>query len=345
MRRRTRPTIADVAKRAGVSKGAVSFALNGRPGVGEETRQRILAVAKELGWRPDPRAKAFSERRAQSVGLILARPAEQLGTDPYFGQLLAGIELVLAERGYTLVLSIREPGPDELAAYRQLTDEGRIDGAILVDPEGNDARFALLDELGLPAVALAGPQDHLPVPSIGADEEPAVRSAVAHLVDLGHRHIAHVSGPAGVAHAVARRTAWQKALVDAGLEPGPCITGTFSGESGASATAALLDLPDRPTAIFYAGDVMAIAGLTTARTMGVRVPDDLSIIGFDDAPLAPHVDPALTTIRQDPLAAGRAAAATLLDLLSDAEGSSTPPLAPPSLVIRASTGPAPVPRS
>ncbi|MDY7105640.1 MAG: LacI family DNA-binding transcriptional regulator [Actinomycetota bacterium] len=343
MRRRTKPTIADVAARAGVSKGAVSFALNGRPGVGEDTRRRILEVAEELGWRPDPRAKAFSERRAQSVGLILARPAEQLGTDPYFGQLLAGIEFVLAERGYTLVLSVREHRADELAAYRQLTDDRRIDGAILVDPEADDPRFELLEELDLPAVALAGPGDDLPVPSVGADEEPAVRAAVAHLVDLGHRDIAHVSGPPGVAHAVLRREAWEKALHDAGLEPGRCITGTFSGESGAAATAELLGAERPPTAIFYAGDVMAIAGLTMARTLGVSVPRDLSIIGFDDAPLAPHVDPALTTIRQDPLAAGRAAATVLLDLLANrGEDAGREPLEPPTLIVRASTGPAPV---
>lgn len=333
-----RPTIEDVARLAGVSKGAVSFALNGRPGVAAETRSRILEAAQELGWTPSARAKALSERRALAVGLIIARAPAQIGSDPFFAQLLAGVETVLSSESYALVLSVVKDQDDERATYRRLAVDGRIDGVILTDPRTNDPRFDLLEQLGLHAVVVGDSASGGPVPRYGADESGAIEQAVAHLVELGHTNIAHVSGTPNLSHAAARRKAFASGLRRAGLSSGPVITGRFTAEGGAAATRRLLSDPNPPTAVLYASDLMAIAGLAVAREMDIEVPADLSIVGFDDIPLTEHVHPRLTTIRQDPVASGEIAARALLSLIrGDDPPRDQPP--EPTLVIRDSTAP------
>jgi DNA-binding LacI/PurR family transcriptional regulator len=335
---RRRPTIRDVAQRAGVSKGAVSFALNGRPGVADETRARILRAADELGWRPSASARALSKSRAQAIGLVLARPPAQIGDDPYFWQLLAGMEEVLAAQGYALVMSIVVDADAEIVTYERLVSDQRIDGAVLTDPRADDPRYPLLVELGIPAVVVGDPVWPCPHPYVAADERPVVLQAVRHLIDLGHRRIAHVSGPPSVAHAAVRERAWREAMADAGLQCHDSVDGRFSAEGGTVATQRLLDAAEPPTAIFYASDLMAIAGIGVAGERGLRVPQDLSVIGYDDISLAQHIDPPLTTIRQDPVAAGRIVAARLLATLNRAPPAQ-PTVPEPTLVIRASTAP------
>jgi DNA-binding LacI/PurR family transcriptional regulator len=335
-----RPTIDDVARRAGVSKGAVSLALNERPGVSDDTRRRILAAADELGWRPSARARALSESRALAVGLVLARPPSQLASDPFFAQLLAGVEAALAPKGYALVLSVVHEGGAEADTYRRLAEDGRIDGVLLTDVRVDDPRYGLIANLGLEAVVVGLRDASCPFPGVAVDERATIARAVDHLVRLGHTRIAHVSGPPKLVHAAERRRAWRDALAASGLSPGRALSGGFTGEGGARATRQLLERADRPTAIVYGSDLMAIAGLSVARQLGLHVPDDLSVVGFDDIPLAEHLAPPLTTIRQDPIAAGRAAARLLLARLRG-EAAVTPALPPPFLVVRESTGPAP----
>lgn len=335
-----RPTIADVAEHAGVSKGAVSFALNDRPGVAVGTRERIFASARALGWTPSAPARALSRSRASAVGLVLSRPAELLGADPFFGLFIAGVEVVLAARGFALVLQVVGDRQTEADSYRRLVQEGRVDGVFLLDLRRDEPRFDLLVELGLPAVAVGAPDGPCPFPTVAPDDRIGPRAAVAHLVGLGHRRIAHVAGTPGYVHSAARERAWRQALEDAGLEPGPVAVADFSGPGGAAATAELLALAQPPTAIVYANDLMAIAGIGVALEAGWRVPADLSIVGYDDSLLAAHVAPALTTVREDVLGWGRAAADTLLALLGDRPASPVA-LDLPALVIRASTGPVP----
>jgi DNA-binding LacI/PurR family transcriptional regulator len=330
-----RPTIADVARRAGVSKGAVSLALNDRPGLSDATRLRIRAVAEELGWRPSARARALSEARALAVGIVLPHPP----SGPYFGRLVAGMEAELAASGYALVLSVPEGASEEEAAYRRLADEGRIDGVLLTDSRFDDPRYELVRGLGLDAVVVGRPGPACPFPGVASDERTTIARAVGHLAELGHTRIAHVAGPAALVHAAERRDAWRDALLAARLPAGRAVAGGFTGSGGAKATRTLLRARDRPTAIVYASDVMAIGGLGVARELGLRVPEDVSIVGFDDIPLAALVTPPLTTIRQDPVAAGRAATRLLLARLRDGPVE-VPTLPPPALVVRASTGPA-----
>jgi LacI family transcriptional regulator, repressor for deo operon, udp, cdd, tsx, nupC, and nupG len=177
-------------------------------------------------------------------------------------------------------------------------------------------------------------------PSVGVDDAPGIAAAVEHLVGLGHTRIAHVAGPPELVHGRSRREAWAAALARAGLPPGPCVVSDFSAEAGATATRTLLDLADPPTAIVYANDLMAIAGLSVAASRGVAVPDQLSITGYEDTELAAHVQPPLTTVCSDVIGWGRASARRLLELI-DERPATVVDLAPPGLVARGSTGPAP----
>ncbi len=334
-----KPTINDVARAAGVSKGAVSFALNDRPGVAPSTRERILAVARELGWTPSPRARALSVSRALAVGLVIARAPETLRSDSFFPSFIAGLESVLSQRGYALLLQVVTDPDTEQQSYRRLADEGRVDGVFLTDLRADDPRPELLATLGLPALVVGPAVADEYWPAVGVDDGPGIAAAVAHLVELGHHHIAHVSGPIGMVHGRSRREAWATALEHAGLPEGRCVEADFSAEAGANATRELLDGDSPPTAIVYANDLMAMAGMSVALARGVDIPGDLSVTGYDDTEIAAHLQPPLTTVSTDVGEWGRAAATRLLELV-DGKPGSTFDLQPPRLVVRDSTGPA-----
>src|SRR4051794_13244154 len=186
-RPRRRPTIADVARAAGVSAAAVSFAVNDRPGVSPVTRARILAAARELGWQPSASARALTEARTRAVGLVLARSAEQLETDSFFLRFLSGIEHTLTAADYALLLQI-VPGEASTAlpAYQRLAAAGRVDGFLLTDIEPADPRFALLAAAGMPVVLAGRPVGQVPFPWLETRHDEGVAPAVGHLVQLGH---------------------------------------------------------------------------------------------------------------------------------------------------------------
>ncbi len=333
-----RPTIADVAREAGVSRGAVSFALNDRPGVADATRARILAVAAELGFTPSYRARALSSSRALTVGLVVARQPETLSADPFFPAFIAGIEMTLAERGQALLLQVVPDQESERRNYETLSASGRVDGVFLTDLRVDDPRPALLESLGLPTVVIAPTQVACPWPVVAVDDRPGIAAAVEHLVALGHRRIAHVAGPKEFVHSRSRHAAWADTVAAAGLEESPRVWADFSPSGGALATRQLLDLPEPPTAIVYANDLMAIAGMSEAQSRGLHVPGDLSVTGFDDSAIAGYVRPPLTTVRTDAVGWGTAAAECLLRLV---DGLTCPDatLPPPELVVRDSTAP------
>ena len=334
-------TISDVALAAGVSKGAVSYALNGQPGVSPETRDRILRVAKDLGWKPSLRAKGLSSAKAYALGLVVARDPSLLGTDPFFPAFIAGIETALAEHDYTLVLSVATaPGAEE-RCYRKLVDNGRVDGVILTDVRHNDSRIPLLLELKVPAVTVNRPDAGCPFPAVSVDESAGIVAAVEHLVGLGHRRIAHVGGGQEYTHGRSRRKAWEEALAAAGLPADLFAAADFTAAGGAAATAQLLRREDRPTAIVYANDLMATAGQSYAQSLGLSVPGDLSITGYDNAEFTQYLNPPLTTLATDPMLWGRVAAQVLLNQLAGTGRGEDTVLPAPRLVVRASTGPAP----
>ncbi len=308
-------TIADVALAAGVSKGAVSYALNGKPGISEETRDRVLKVAEELGWRPNPHARSLSSSRASAVGIILARDPKHLHSDTFFNAFFAGVEAVLGQRSHALVLQIVETAEAEIDGYRRLATERRVDGVIVADLVASDPRIPLLIELNLPAVTLNRPKGESPFAAICSDEVTGISKIVEHLVQLGHQNIAHVSGPLAMTHSGTRLQAWRDALAAHALPADTWIESDFTAAGGASATSELLSQDDPPTAIVYANDVMAIAGIARARALGISVPRDLSITGYDDSELSQYMYPPLTTVATDPYLWGRKAAAKLLDII------------------------------
>lgn len=333
-----RPTINDVASLAGVSIGAVSLAMNGRGGVGPQTAQRIRDAAAELGWVPSMRARSLSRARAQTVGMVIRRPAELLGADPFFSHLMAGVEAVLAERDNALLIRVAHDAEHERQAYKALVAEGRIDGALLTDVRTTEPRYALLEELRLPAVVVGRPGRACALPAVGTDDRAPMRELVEQLISLGHRRIAYVGGVPGLIHTRARQRAWRDTMEAAGLPVDLQRAGGFTPAGGAEATRDLLTRTDRPSAIVYANDLMAIAGNGVARGLGIRVPDDLSITGFDDVSLAAHVSPPLTTVRRDTQQWGQRAAELLLDVIDGVDVLARVAL-PSQIIVRESTAP------
>jgi DNA-binding LacI/PurR family transcriptional regulator len=230
-----------------------------------------------------------------AVGLVLARPARLLGVEPFFMEFIAGIEERLAERDLSVLLHIVADHDAEIAAYRRWAGRGLVDAVVVANPVAGDPRPAVLRELGLPAVVV-GDDPHLP--AVRTDHAGPVAEALGHLLDLGHRRIARVTGPSALQHTQARTAALLSGCAAAGVEP-VIVEGDYSEEAGAKLTTALLTLPEPPTAILYDNDVMAVAGLAAAASLGVAVPDQLSLVAWDDSTLCRLTSPALTTMSVD----------------------------------------------
>lgn len=339
-----KPTISDVARRAGVSKGLVSFAVNGRPGVAPETRDRIRAAAAELGWTPRVSARSLSIRTSFALGLVLLRDPRVIAADPFFPAFMAGVESVLNGAGRVLVLSVVPDRQTEDRTYRTLVAEDRVDGVFLTDLRHGDSRVALLQQLRLPAVAIGHPDSATPFPVVNLDDAAGITEAVQHLVELGHRRIGHVAGDPGMLHSTRRSDSFAAAMTLAGLDATRIRVTDFSAEGGGQATRSLFDAPDPPTAVIYANDPMAIAGLGVLHARGIAVPDEVSVVGFDGIEMGRHVFPALTTVEADPEAWGAAAATTLLALIGDGHAADVE-LPPARLLPRDSTAPPPPPHT
>jgi DNA-binding LacI/PurR family transcriptional regulator len=307
-----RPTIADIAQRAGVSKGAVSYALNGQPGVSEATRQRIVAIAREIGFNPNSAARALSKASAKAVGLTLSRPARILSIEPFFMGLISGFEAELSARSYALTLQVVSTPDNEVEVYRRWWGERRVDGVFVTDMRDGDVRIPVLEELQLPAVVIGGPGDTGSVTQIWSDDAGAVTEAVRYLVALGHRRIARVGGLPDLLHTQTRTQAFTEVCASLGLESAVTVPSDYTGEEGGRATRRLLIDAGRPTAIIYDNDVMAVAGLAVAQEMGLGVPADLSIVAWDDSPLCSLVHPPLTALSRDIAEYGAHAARQLL---------------------------------
>ncbi|WP_129842188.1 LacI family DNA-binding transcriptional regulator [Streptomyces sp. RFCAC02] len=342
-----KPTIADVAALAGVSVSAVSKVVNGRGGISSATRERVLDAADKLRWSPSATAVALRGARTRAIGMVAGRSSDLLAADPHFTVLISGIERELAPADYGLLLHIVGEEPDaEIRAYRRLAGERRVDGVILTESRVNDPRFPLLRDLRLPAVLVGAPwrEDDAVVPVQAPDQANGIREAVSYLLEFGHRRIAMVTGPPDRVHTIVRRRAFETTLRDAGLRPTRVVTADFTAQDAAAATTVLLLAPadERPTAILYANDTMALAGMNTARRLDFDVPRDVSVIGYDNLPLGELTHPTLSTVAQDLTGLGRTAAAALFRLLGERRPDTTPlpALRPPHFLLRESTAPA-----
>ncbi|GAA2435822.1 substrate-binding domain-containing protein [Streptomyces macrosporus] len=261
-----------------------------------------------------------------AVGLVLARPARLLGIEPFFMEFIAGIEERLAERGLSVLLHVVATQEAEIDAYRRWAAQGLVDTVVVVNRTVDDKRLPVLRELGLPAVLVGAGSDDADgtdaaaggggpaMPAVRTDDAGPVREALAHLLDLGHRRIARVSGPANLLHTRARTAALVEGCRAVGVEP-VVVEGDYSDEAGAKLTTALLRRPEPPTAILYDNDVMAVAGLGAAKEMGVAVPERLSLIAWDDSTLCRLASPPLTTMSVDVHQYGVLVAESVLELI------------------------------
>ncbi len=322
-----------------MSKALVSYALNDRPGVSDATRARIVEIAASMGWTPSMRARGLSSSRAYAIGMVLRLSTETLASDEWMTSLMAGMHSVLSGSSYALATETVTDAEAEMAAHRKLVGEGRVDGMVLLNLSPNDSRLDLMDEHGMAYVCVNPPDRPTRMPVVDHDESQASADVINHLTSLGHTRIAHVAGPQSLSSARLRRELYQEQLRKHGLDDSWWVEqGAYSADGGRAATNALLDDPNPPTAIVYFNDLMAIAGMGVAFSRGLRVPQDLSVVGWDDIVVARYLHPALSTVTQDPYGVGRVCATLLLEAIDGREFTEICLTADPVFTPRESTG-------
>ncbi|RSX58477.1 LacI family transcriptional regulator [Bifidobacterium samirii] len=337
-------TITDVAKAAGVSKSAVSYALNGKPGVSDDTRAKVLDVARAMGWRPNSAAKSLSDAHTRSIGVVLlVADAENFGSGAYEMDCLAGLSKVLDSRDYSITLRMSAGGAK--AACRIHEDwiaSGKVDAHLVLNVALGDPRMALFRSHPEAKALFVAPREISGgLPTLYSSDSDGSRLLVRHLHDLGHRTIARIAGPEEYAHTLVRDRGAADECARLGMR---CTTlhGPYLASAGAQLCDTLLDFGERPTAIICDTDVTAVAALRTAAARGVRVPEDLSVISWDDSPSCLSTLPELTSLHCDVKAIGRKAGEMLLRLI-DGESVEAEPEDPYTLMVRSSTAPVLVP--
>lgn len=310
-----RVKMADVAREAGVSVATVSKVVNGRWGVSAATVERVLAVVGDLGYEASLGASSLRSHRTNVIGVLLAE------FEPFSTELLKGVSEAVGDTDFELLaFSGGRSGGGVGWERRSLARLGGslIDGAIVVTPTVVDAGN------GIPVVAVdphTGPSD---VPTVDSDNLAGAMRATEHLIALGHRRIAHLAGRDDLESARLREEGFRRAMGEAGLEvPDSFVrVGGYRAESADAVVREMLTVADRPTAVFAANDLTAIHTLAVARELGLRVPEDLSVVGFDNVPESALTDPALTTVAQPLHEMGRRAVEVLVDLLQHGAGAS-----------------------
>ena len=333
-----RLNIRQIADLAGVSIATVSRVLNGRGDVSEETRELVSRVIRENGYTANRSARGLSAGRTGLVGVLvpLVFPA-------YFSGILAGAAEALSERDFQIVLS---PTGGEHEREVSIVDRlhGLTDGALIILPEESSEELERLLDSGFRFVVLDPlmPLEER-IPSVSAAHTSGADQAMKHLLDLGHRRVGQITGPRGWVATEDRRRGYRAALAAAGILPDPTLEQEAEPEIGPGRAAAeqLLDLPERPTAIFAFNDNIAIGAIQAARARGIRVPEELSIVGFDDIEHATIVTPALTTVRQPLAEMGRTAVSLLMRLLEGQRFETLHVELATRLVVRDSTAPPP----
>jgi DNA-binding LacI/PurR family transcriptional regulator len=327
--------LADIAAQAGVSEATVSRVLNGKPGVAAATRQAVIEVLDSAGYERPGRLR---QPRAGLIGLIVADL-----TNPIFPAFAEVIENTLAAHGYTAVLCTGAPSGINEDDYTDLLLERGVSGIVFVsglhaDALADHGRYRRLTDRGLPIVLINGYADDVDATFVSSDESGSMELAVAHLADLGHRRIGLAVGPARFVPAIRKTHGYRTGMAGLPGDPEEWIANTiFSVEGGEAAARSLLD--QGCTAICCASDMMAIGAIRAARQQGLRVPEDVSVVGFDDSPLMGYIDPPLTTVRQPVREMALVAVRSLLDEIQGVGAPHTELVFRPELIVRRSTGP------
>jgi LacI family transcriptional regulator len=340
-------TLNDVARLAGVSMMTVSRVINGSGYTSPESRARVNQAIAELGYMPNVLARQLRSSRTKTLALVLTDIA-----NPFFTTIARGVEDAARAQGYAVMFCNTDESVEEELEYVRVLIQRRVDGVLLVPATDSSGSLELLRKHGLPVVVLDRRLRSGEVDEVRGDSEGGAYLAVRHLLELGHRRIAVLAGPESVSTSADRVTGYRRALLEAGVDPGSqqILFGEYTEASGYEMTGRILGLADRPTAIFAGNNFIAFGAIQRLREAGLEIPDDMSIVVFDDLPQG-WIIPFLTVISQPAYEIGKQAAELMLERLAGDE----PPaprtiVLPGSLIVRRSSAaprstPAPAPRA
>jgi DNA-binding LacI/PurR family transcriptional regulator len=336
-----RATARDVAELAGVSRTTVSFVLNEVSGmrISDETRQRVLDAAQQLRYHPDATARHMVTGRTDVIGFVLRQSSDQVFADQFLPQVLNGLSHAATAQGYHVLIEAIPP-EDESDAYVRLIRERHVDGIVLSGPRFDDEELLRFQAEGWPLV-LMGQLPNTSLMFVDIDNIGGAATATQHLIALGHRRIATITNAKSTYTAAADRLAgYQQALKTAGIAYSDTLVeyGDFTHQSGQAAMTKLLQQTPRPTAVFVASDTVALGALQAIRASGLRVPDDIALVGFDDVPFAELVDPPLTTVRLPAYGLGWGAADLLIRAINRDDIQQPAILLESELIVRQSCG-------
>ncbi|MFD4370987.1 LacI family DNA-binding transcriptional regulator [Streptomyces sp. NPDC058486] len=335
-----RPTLEEVAARAGVGRGTVSRVINGSPKVSEQAKAAVEKAVAELGYVPNRAARALAGSRTDAIALVVPETEARLFAEPYFLDIIRGVSGELAAADKQLLLTLIR-SDQERQRFEQYLAAQRVDGVLLVSVHADDPLPDQVRALGLPAVLNGRRHADEPVAFVDSDNTGAGRTAVAHLAARGRTRIATITGPLDMYGARCRLDGYREGLAEAGLTADEALvaTGDFTEEGGRRAMRALLDRAPDLDAVFAASDVMAAGARAVLREAGRRVPEDVALVGVDDSAVARLMDPPLTSVRQPIEEMGRSMARLLLaEIACPSEPDDQPrQMLPTELVVRTSS--------
>ncbi|KWZ74965.1 sugar-binding domain protein [Winkia neuii] len=298
--------VSDIAKALGVSPTAVSFALNGKPGISKETRERILTAIEEINWSPHYAARALSDGRTSTIGLVIARDPKAVGSEAFFMQLMTGMQATLSKRGYGLLFQVAPSIDQECTIYQQWADQKRVDAVAVVDLRKDDPRPKLLSSLGMRAV-IAGDTSPL-FPSVDIDDSAAMTAVGKHLCEHGHERVAYIAGSPQLHHVRERARAFS-CLPPLQVE----VEYTdFSGPAAAAAVRRQLEGAD-PSAYVFENEALTIAGVQALRHAKARIGIDVAVVSLEDSLVCEAMSPTITALHRDTYEFGKAVAGALLE--------------------------------
>jgi LacI family transcriptional regulator len=333
-------TLEEIAKLAGVSRSTVSRVVNDQPNVRTQVRERVWDVIHETGYQPHAAARSLVTRRTRIIGIIIPESVITLFADPFFPHLLSGITRTCNDQRYHLMLSLFDDPARSEETYRRVILSGYLDGVVVASTRVQDPLIGRLLDDDVPFV-LIGRYPNERVHYVDIDNVAAARMAVEHLIRLGHRRVATITGPLSMTSGQDRLNGYRQAMAAHRLavDDGLIAEGDFTEIGGTMAARQLI--ANSPTAIFAASDIMAVGALKALREAGLRIPQDVALIGVDDLPVARAIEPALTTVRQPIEELGSTAADLLLDLLENPPEDKAPShhiILPTQLLVRGSCG-------
>ncbi len=334
------PRLKDIAAELGLSITTVSRALAGYPDVAEQTRQRVQEMSQTIGYVPDVTARRLQKQRTNVLGFIIPTFGPRF-SDPFFSELLAGIGNEAGRQGYDLLISTVAPGPREVALYRRYVLGRQVDGVLVVRTRSQDTRIDFLADADFPFVAFGHTGQAIDFPWVDVDGVQGQQLAVDQLVELGHRQIAYLRPPQDMMFGKLRWQGFVASMTGHGLPINEdwVLDGDLTQRSGFQLGGKLLDGPEQPTAIVTGNDLMALGAMAAAQQRGLVIGRDLSVVGFDDIPLAEHAHPALTTIHQPIYQIATMATDMLIQILAGNSLEQRQILLQPELIVRQSSGP------